>query len=211
MCPRRPLIAHENAFYLAGLQMELVKCLPRHLAIDLGDAFTRSFSRSRHRFVAISNCDGVSADAVFVAVARNVDLNHPTDRHGGLPLKRHHSKSLSVASLWPDGLSPDGAKNHPHRLRGGRATLIRANVVGPRLASPPSRRIKPDTKNSRSARLYRQFSFCCRRRSLACSCRQRLIFARDLHCPIRAVRNSACCATPSRVARRIFVDQARAP
>jgi hypothetical protein len=38
--------------------MELVKCLPRHLAIDLGDAPTRSFSRSRHRFVAISNCDG---------------------------------------------------------------------------------------------------------------------------------------------------------
>jgi hypothetical protein len=84
MCPRRPLIAHEDAFYLAGLQMELVKCLPRHLAIDLGDTLTRSFSRSRHRFVAISNCDGVSADAVFVAVARNVDLNHPTDRHGGL-------------------------------------------------------------------------------------------------------------------------------
>src|SRR5258708_23395396 len=84
MCPRRPLIAHENAFYLAGLQMELVKCLPRHLAIDLGDALTRNFSRSRHRFVAISNCDGVSADAVFVAVARNVDLNHPTDLHGGL-------------------------------------------------------------------------------------------------------------------------------
>ena len=92
-------------------------------------------------------------------------------------LKRHHSKSLSLASLWPDGLSPDGAKNHPHRLRGGRAMLIRANIVGPRLASPPSRRIKPDTENSRSARLYRQFSFCCRRRSLACSCPQRLIFA----------------------------------
>jgi len=92
MCPRRPLIAHENAFYFPGLQMKLVECLPRHLAIDLGDALTRSFSRSRHRFVAISNCDGVSADAVFVAVARNVDLNHPTDRHGGLCVP----KTLSV-------------------------------------------------------------------------------------------------------------------
>src|ERR1700736_5129170 len=98
MCARRPLIAHENAFYLAGLQMELVKCLPRHLAIDLGDALTRSFSRSRHRFVAISNCDGVSADAVFVAVARNVDLNHPTDRHGGL-LAEASSLEISFRSF----------------------------------------------------------------------------------------------------------------
>jgi hypothetical protein len=98
MCPRRPLIAHENAFYLAGLQMELVKCLPRHLAIDLGDALTRSFSRSRHRFVAISNCDGVSADAIFVAVARNVDLNHPTDRHDGL-LAEASSLEISFRSF----------------------------------------------------------------------------------------------------------------
>jgi hypothetical protein len=78
--------------------MELVKCLPRHLAIDLGDALTRSFSRSRHRFVAISNCDGVSADAVFVAVARNVDLNHPTDRHGGL-LAEASSLEISFRSF----------------------------------------------------------------------------------------------------------------
>src|SRR5258708_19380 len=152
MCPRRPLIAHENAFYLAGLQMELVKCLPRHLAIDLGDTFTRSLSRSRHRFVAISNCDGVSADAVLVAVARNVDLNHPTDRHGGL-LAEASSLEISFRSFSVARRIVTG------RLRGGRATLIRANIVGPRLASSPSRRIKPDTENSRSARLYRQFSF----------------------------------------------------
>src|SRR5260370_36107537 len=95
MCPRRPLIAHENAFYLAGLQMELVKCLPRHLAIDLGDALTRSFSRRRHRFVAISNCDGVSAVAVFVAVARNVDLHHPNDRHGGPTAESYSLESSS--------------------------------------------------------------------------------------------------------------------
>src|ERR1700730_10432277 len=98
MCARRPLIAHENAFYLAGLQMELVKCLPRHRAIDLGDALTRSFSRIRPRFVPVANSDGVFADAVFVAVARNVDLNHPTDRHGGL-LAEASSLEISFPSF----------------------------------------------------------------------------------------------------------------
>jgi hypothetical protein len=88
----------------------------------------------------------------FVAVARNVDLNHPTDRHGGL-LAEASSLEISFRSFSVARRIVTG------RLRGGRATLIRANIVGPRLASSPSRRIKPDTENSRSARLYRQFSF----------------------------------------------------
>ena len=136
MCPRRPLIAHENAFYLAGLQMEPVKSLPRHLAIDLGDALTRSFSRSRHRFVAISNCDGVSADAVLWPSSVTSTLIIQPIAMAASSLKRHHSKSL-------------GGSNQIPRI------LARQDCTG-------------------------NFPFCCRRRSLACSCRQRLIFARDL-------------------------------
>jgi len=70
---------------------------------------------------------------------------------------------------------------------------------------PASRGSKADAKESHSARLNGHFPFRCRRHPLACSCWPRLIFARDLHCPISAMRGCARCAGDADTRR--FVKQ----
>jgi hypothetical protein len=62
-----------------------------------------------------------------------------------------------------------------------------------------------DTEDTDSARLYRRFSFCCSRRFLACGFRRWLIFARDLHCPIRAMSTTSC--TGDADARRVVEQE----
>ena len=83
--------------------------------------------------------------------------------------------------------------NNQYRRAGKvpRADQIELARVRPVPASCGS---KADAKESGSARLNGRFPFGCRWRPLACSYWPRLIFARDLHCPICAMRGCAFCA-----------------